>query len=121
MAEQLKPFPGGPLPKPEPTPKCAAFVQYTDHQRKWRLNKGEAEPFTCARPSVVKIGDQYLCRLHGGHKALEMILAEDTLAQRLDRLLTYPVDTSIDPRGYAWKHDSDTVEYAVELIKEALP
>lgn len=73
--EKLKPFPQEPVPHRE-TPQCVAHVQVLgEHERSWRLGKGQTEPFQCSRPSVVKLGDQYLCRLHGGHKALDMLLS----------------------------------------------
>ena len=72
--EKLRPFPIDP-PAVPPTPLCQALVQVIgDHPRQWRLNQGQKEPFTCSRPSVVKIGENYYCRLHGGHVALDMFI-----------------------------------------------
>lgn len=78
MIDQLKKFPGKPEPQPI-TPRCQATVtDIHDRAREWRERRGyglNAEhPFQCARASVVKLAGKYYCRLHGGHKALDMAL-----------------------------------------------
>ncbi len=42
------------------------------------------------------------------------------LLEKLERVLTYPVSTEINPRGYNIRTERGAAEYAVELIKEAL-
>lgn len=74
MIKQLKPFPGEYVPPPK-TPTCQAHVQPSDqYDRNWRLRKGQKEPFTCHRDSVVELGGFHYCRLHGGHRVLDMYL-----------------------------------------------
>lgn len=75
---QLKAFPNKPpAPAPEPGPRCEDTVNtYSDHDLAWRKNRyGEAEPLRCTRQAVVEIGGVKLCRLHGGHKVLDMYIA----------------------------------------------
>jgi hypothetical protein len=75
--EKLRRFPAEPQVTPT-TPRCEAVIAVaTEHERNWRINRyGESEqPFQCTRPSVVKIQGQYYCRLHGGHKALDLVLS----------------------------------------------
>lgn len=76
---QLKKFPGP--PEQRLTPPCCAEVQTTPYQTQWRIGRGEKEPFTCSRPSVVEIDGRSYCRLHGGHVTLDMFL-DGRLAQK---------------------------------------
>lgn len=75
--KQLKPFP--PIAPAVPvTPRCEADVSVTtEHERQWRARRyGESTaPFQCVRPSSVEISGRHYCRLHGGHKALDMLIA----------------------------------------------
>lgn len=77
--EQLKKFPAQPEQQPI-TPRCEATVSVsTEHERNWRVKRGYAaadaeHPFQCARTSVVKLAGKHYCRLHGGHKALDMAI-----------------------------------------------
>lgn len=74
MVEQLKPFP--PHIPSTVTPRCSMeLTTASNHERQWRIHRGQQEPFICSRPSVVKIGEKHYCRLHGGHVALDMLLA----------------------------------------------
>jgi hypothetical protein len=78
MIEQLKKFPAEPDPQPV-TPRCQAVVtDVHDRAREWRAKRGYSQnaehPFQCARTSVVKLAGKHYCRLHGGHKALDMAI-----------------------------------------------
>lgn len=75
--ERLKRFPHEPLQQPV-TPRCQADVnRYSTHEEEWRRNRYGAseQPFQCIRPSVVRIQGKHYCRLHGGFKALDMVLS----------------------------------------------
>jgi hypothetical protein len=45
------------------------------------------------------------------------LLALEGERDRLVRILSYPVDTSIKERGWDFRHDPDTVEYVVKLLR----
>ena len=75
MIKQLKRFPEEPAYRPPATPICSAILPpATIHERNWRLRKGQVEPFKCHRASVVEIDGETFCRLHGGHRVLDMYL-----------------------------------------------
>lgn len=75
MIKQLKRFPEEPVYRPPATPVCCAELPpQTKHERDWRLRRGQKEPFICQRLSVVEIDGGTYCRLHGGHKVLDMYL-----------------------------------------------
>lgn len=75
MIKQLKRFPEEPAYRPPVTPECCALLPpVTLHEKKWREGRGETEPFKCHRASVVEIEGATYCRLHGGHKVLDMYL-----------------------------------------------
>lgn len=51
-------------------------------------------------------------------EAAEARVAElDALVEKIERLISYPVDTSIDPRGYSTFGGGDRLDYAMELIR----
>jgi hypothetical protein len=81
---QLKALPHAPVERPQ-TPRCDADVtNNTEHERQWRTRRyGEPDGsvFRCTRDSVVAIGDRHYCRLHGGHVALDMLLAGELVAK----------------------------------------
>ena len=77
--EKIKRFPQDPVPQPK-TPRCEADVSdFSEHERRWREKRypasAETRPFQCSRDSVVRIQGKHYCRLHGGHKALDMVLS----------------------------------------------
>lgn len=75
MIKQLKRFPEEPAYRPPVTPVCCAELPPpTIHERDWRLRRGQTEPFKCQRASVVEIDGGTYCRLHGGHKVLDLYL-----------------------------------------------
>jgi hypothetical protein len=50
-------------------------------------------------------------------EAAYALLALEGERDRLVRILSYLVDTSIKERGWDFRHDPDTVEYVVKLLR----
>lgn len=72
--KKLRAF-GQDLPERLPRKMCSQILSPMNlHERKWRLKRGEQEPFVCSREAVVEVRGQPFCRLHGGHAALDMYL-----------------------------------------------
>jgi len=75
--KKLRPFPSDTPPPPSvPRVRCVASVSRTDDfERRWREDRyaGE-EPFRCSREGVVEIDDKAYCRLHAGHRVLDMYI-----------------------------------------------
>lgn len=77
MATKLKPFPADPLPPSPRTPRCEANVsKWSTHEEEWRTQRyGKSDrPLQCSRESVVEIEGKHYCRIHGGYRALDMLL-----------------------------------------------
>lgn len=77
MIKQLKPFPADPPPPRAPLPLCQATAQAVGyHAQEWRKQRyaDRPDPMKCSRESVVEIEGCHYCRLHGGHKVLDMYL-----------------------------------------------
>lgn len=79
MVKQLKPFPPkAPAPPPPSGPRCVATVQtYSEHERRWRLQRYGEETFQCTREAVVEVQGKCYCRLHAGHLVLDMYIRGD--------------------------------------------
>lgn len=75
MIKQLKSFPHAPVSLPA-TPRCESDVTVqNEHERNWRARRYPGERvFQCIRPSVVEIQGRNYCRLHGGHRVLQMYI-----------------------------------------------
>jgi len=77
-ARRLKTFKDAPTPYVE-TPQCSHNVSVQNsREARWRRDRyglNDDNLFRCTRPSVVEIQGKPYCRLHGGHVALDMLLA----------------------------------------------
>jgi hypothetical protein len=100
-------------PKPDIEP-VATLVE--------RLNT-RADTMNGVRPVGAGDGDTYTLGYYSpsdrrlDREAASALLALEGERDRLVRILSYPVDTSIKERGWDFRHDPDTVEYVVKLLR----
>ena len=72
---QLKLFPQEPK-KPIVKARCQEEIHvYSEHERQWRVQRYPQDPMRCTRDAAIEIDDKMYCRLHGGHRLVDLALA----------------------------------------------
>lgn len=73
--KQLKLFPREPI-APVTRVRCEEEIRvYSEHERQWRVRKYDSDPMRCTRDAAIEIDGKNYCRMHGGHRLIDLALA----------------------------------------------